>query len=264
MSRPEPYCDPYLPYTGGDAVRKQKIAAEAVAKSGKRWDAFYKSNQTNFFKDRHWVEAEWPEISSAASGVVLDVGCGVGNTMFPLMQVNAGLHFRAFDVSATAVQLVRDNADFDPSRIDVFVCDVTREPVPVADASCDFAIVVFVLSALTSESFQRVIDEIVRCLKPGGLLYIRDYAVGDVAQERFEATAAKNKLGDNLFLRRSDGTTSYFFDTDTVRSWFSEPSMCVEVEKCEVIERVVENRKQNVSMRRKFIQAVVRKRPAEF
>ncbi|WP_414479655.1 class I SAM-dependent methyltransferase, partial [Pseudomonas aeruginosa] len=87
------------------------------------------------------------------------------NALFPLMRVNAGLLFHAFDIAPTAVQLLREHADFDSARVSAFVCDIAKEPVPVADDSCDFAIVIFVLSAMTKEQFPRVIGEIVRKLK---------------------------------------------------------------------------------------------------
>jgi len=30
----------------------------------KNWDMFYKRNQTNFFKDRHWTEREFGELAN--------------------------------------------------------------------------------------------------------------------------------------------------------------------------------------------------------
>ena len=28
----------------------------------KNWDVFYKTHATNFFKDRHWLAREWPDV----------------------------------------------------------------------------------------------------------------------------------------------------------------------------------------------------------
>ena len=31
----------------------------------KNWDLFYKRNETNFFKDRHWTKMSWTMVSSS-------------------------------------------------------------------------------------------------------------------------------------------------------------------------------------------------------
>ena len=38
----------------------QRSKLEAEAK--RNWDLFYKRNQTHFFKDRHWITREFPEL----------------------------------------------------------------------------------------------------------------------------------------------------------------------------------------------------------
>lgn len=38
--------------------QRNKLEAEAK----RNWDLFYKRNQTNFFKDRHWITREFPEL----------------------------------------------------------------------------------------------------------------------------------------------------------------------------------------------------------
>ena len=38
--------------------KRNKLEAEAK----RNWDLFYKRNQTNFFKDRHWITREFPEL----------------------------------------------------------------------------------------------------------------------------------------------------------------------------------------------------------
>ena len=45
--------------------KRNKLEAEAR----KNWDLFYKRNSTNFFKDRHWLTREFPELVQAITEV---------------------------------------------------------------------------------------------------------------------------------------------------------------------------------------------------
>ena len=79
----------------------------------KHWDLFYKRNTTRFFKDRHWITREFPELLQAISEVddarpvLLEVGCGVGNTLFPLLEENDALFIHACDFSPRAIEFVK-------------------------------------------------------------------------------------------------------------------------------------------------------------
>ena len=89
----------------------QQIKLEKEAK--RNWDLFYKRNSTNFFKDRHWITREFPELRKVLSKldfshpVMLEVGCGVGNTLFPLLEENDAVFVHAFDFSPRAVEFVK-------------------------------------------------------------------------------------------------------------------------------------------------------------
>jgi methyltransferase-like protein 6 len=62
---------------------------------------------------------------------------------------------------------------------------------------------VFMLSAVSPAKMAEVIINLKQVLKPGGHVLVRDYAMGDLAQERL--TRKDQKISENFFAR-GDGT----------------------------------------------------------
>ncbi len=82
---------------------------EETSKCQKNWEKFYKFNKTNFFKDRHYILKEFPEMKDddRESITLLDVGCGVGNSFYPLIERKQNLKVNAFDFSHRAVSMAK-------------------------------------------------------------------------------------------------------------------------------------------------------------
>lgn len=87
-------------------------ASQLERDAKKHWDLFYKRNDTRFFRDRRWTTREFGELLSLGGdgnqNVLLEVGCGVGNFIYPLME--DGLEFRrifACDLSTRAIELLK-------------------------------------------------------------------------------------------------------------------------------------------------------------
>ena len=82
---------------------------------------------------------------------ILQVGCGVGNTAYPLLELNQCSQVYACDFAPSAVELVKANPQYSSGRIHAFVADITchdlRAEVPAR--SVDICTMVFVLSAIT-------------------------------------------------------------------------------------------------------------------
>ncbi|CAM8905166.1 unnamed protein product [Rhodiola kirilowii] len=228
----------------------------------KYWDKFYKLHSNKFFKDRHYLEKDWgsyflPENDDASSvgKVLLEVGCGAGNTVFPLVAAFPGLFVHACDFSHEAVSLVKSHKDFTEDRINAFVCDVTKDDLSekIMRSSVDVMTLVFVLSAVSPENMHLILKNVKKILKPTGYVLLRDYAEGDYAQAKLES---KNQaIGENFYVRR-DGTYSYFFSQDTMLKLFKDSGYRnLDID---VYYKKIENRSRRVIMERRWIRAIFR------
>lgn len=220
----------------------------------KHWDLFYKRNETRFFKDRHWTTREFTNLLNPENSeikVMLEIGCGVGNLVLPLLEEGLNFYFLACDFSPRAVDLLKQNNLYDESRIKAFQADITTNDVfkQIEVNSVDIATLVFVLSAIHPEKFCIVAENIYKLLKPNGILLFRDYGLYDMAQVRFKAG---HKIEDNFYMRQ-DGTRSYYFSLDAVEKIFVGAGFEV-VENSYVHRRTV-NKKENVDVGRIFVQS---------
>lgn len=231
----------------------------------KHWDLFYKRNETRFFKDRHWTTREFEELlasseegggSSTEVKTMLEVGCGVGNLVFPLIEDGHRDYFiYACDLSPRAVELVRQHNLYDERYMRAFPCDITTDEVfgTLTEGTLDIATLIFVLSAIHPEKFRAVAGNIFRLMKPGGMVLFRDYGLYDMAQLRFKPG---HKIGENFYMRQ-DGTRSYYFAEQEVGDLFREAGF--EVVTNSYIHRRTINPKEGIDVPRIFVQAKFRK-----
>ncbi|XP_058059173.1 tRNA N(3)-methylcytidine methyltransferase METTL6 isoform X1 [Anopheles bellator] len=251
----------------------QKLEHEAR----KHWDLFYKRNDTRFFKDRHWTTREFSELLSENPAVpgtladgtrrndaenqqktLLEVGCGVGNLIFPLIEDGHRDYFiYACDLSPRAVELVRKHNLYDERYMRAFPCDITTPEVfgTVTEHSLDIVTLIFVLSAIHPEKLPAVVANIFRLIKPGGMVLFRDYGRYDMAQLRFKAG---HKIGENFYVRQ-DGTRSYYFAEDEVATLFRQAGFAVLLNS--YIHRRTINAKENIDVPRIFVQGKFQKPP---
>lgn len=252
----------------------------------KHWDLFYKRNENRFFKDRHWTTREFSELlageESAGSGSattpheespnneqsisvtdgkkLLEIGCGVGNLIFPLIEDGHRDYFIfACDLSPRAVELVQKHNLYDERYMKTFACDITTEQVfeMLADGSLDIVTLIFVLSAIHPDKFLQTVSNIYRLLKPGGVVLFRDYGLYDMAQLRFKPG---HKIAENFYMRQ-DGTRSYYFAEKEVSELFRQAGFTVLVNS--YIHRRTINPKENIDVPRIFVQGKFRKPSAQ-
>jgi methyltransferase-like protein 6 len=142
---------------------------------------------------------------------------------------------------------------YNEDRITLSALDIVEDEIPYNDAN--YAILMFVLSAIFPEKHEKVIQKIYSALAPGGILYFRDYAQFDLAQLRF-AQRNKSKLSDNLYFRK-DKTLAFYFNKCEIEELFKKNNF--EVVESKVICRLIENRKENLKMHRLWLQIKLKK-----
>ncbi|KAL4399105.1 hypothetical protein ACI68E_004505 [Malassezia pachydermatis] len=250
--------------------------------ASKNWDKFYKAHEDRFFKDRHWTDREFDELRQDApdlvgagddAPVLLEVGCGVGNTVYPLLEKNEALRVHCCDFSPRAVGLVEKHPQYTPDRVNAFVYDLVRDRTdgvlashlaqrpswpPVSTLS-----LIFVLSAIPPHEHEAVLRSLVQALPVGATIVFRDYARADLAQLRFHTRkdaqwAEPSLLSDSHdWYRRGDHTMAYFFARDEVEQLVHRVGgLAGDVE--EVV-KTNTNRKTGAVMERRFIQARLRR-----
>ena len=100
-------------------------------------------------------------------------------------------------------------------------------------------------------------SNVARTLRPGARVLVRDYAEGDLAEQRLETkrSGAARKLGPSYYIR-GDGTFCHYFSEESLGGAFGAAGggrfAC---EAMHVSAREIENRRQGVTMSRRWIQA---------
>ncbi|XP_024942261.1 methyltransferase-like protein isoform X3 [Cephus cinctus] len=199
------------------------------------WDKFYGIHQNRFFKDRHWLFTEFPELAPNIVEQNLDQALRVS--------------------SLEAIEILIENSSYDSSRCKAFVLDATQDAwnVPFEPECLDIVVLIFVLSSIHPDKMCHIAKQIHKYLKPGGMVLFRDYGRYDLAQLRFK----KGRCLAENFYARGDGTRVYFFTQAEVKDIFENSGF---VEEQNLIDRRLQvNRGKQLTMYRVFVQGKYRK-----
>lgn len=109
------------------------------------WSHFHSRHSTGkFFKERRYLLKEFPELVSCPDySKVLEVGCGNGSSILPIMRGKEKISVYACDCSIEALERAKENLEHAhvaclKERLHLFTCDfsVTGFPKWLTDDSC--------------------------------------------------------------------------------------------------------------------------------
>lgn len=185
----------------------------------------------------------------------LDIGCGVGNSFYPLIEKKDQLIVKGFDISQKAVEMAKTHKLYNKDRIELIQLDIVKNDIPDNFKAADYGILMFVLSAIIPKDHLLVVKKIYDAMSDNGILYFRDYARYDMAQIRF-SQRKKNKVEENLYIRH-DKTLAYYFEKEEIENLFKLVGF--QIVDSKLICRMIENRKDNKKMHRLWLQIKLKK-----
>ncbi|KAG0591269.1 hypothetical protein M758_1G158200 [Ceratodon purpureus] len=295
---------------GLDAIVECRDEAPSTSTS---WETFHTRHSRNlFFKERRYLTKEFPDLCKADKPLfLLEIGCGTGSSVVPVIRANKQAVVHACDCSAAALKKASEvvNTARDPGSTSIFypfLCDISISKLPnfLCCSACrrknrqsedtglellandrtesheqfdatmgtpesknlsghdfvsccigglDIVTMIFTLSAIPVEKMAHVLAECLEVLKPGGLLLFRDYGLYDMTMLRF---APRQRISSCMY-QREDGTLSYFFSLEAVRTLFTQAGLVErELEYCCV---QLMNRRKQVPMKRVWVHAKFQK-----
>lgn len=184
---------------------QQRVDTEAIVGQQAHWEATFEANP-----DMYGADPSAPAIAAVAAfaaagrSSVLELGAGQGrDTLYLARQ---GLQVIALEYAPGAVAALSATAKAAgvAGQVKVVRHDV-REPIPLGDSSIDACYSHMLFSmALTTAELERLVGELRRVLRPGGLVI---YTARTTADSHYGAGTAR---GDDMF--EHGGFIVHFFD----------------------------------------------------
>lgn len=276
------------------------------------WNRFYQSHQSNFFKDRHYFVKEFPHefplshvdetkrteddastsspppYTSATTNpkvqqrCLVEIGCGVGNSMLPLLGSDGSSDestnrtvlnavqptqwtVYGFDLSSTAIDILRNDMRYQQAlKLNRTYCDVCDISVPnvlpsYVQGVANVTSLIFCLSAIHPSKHSIVLQNVTSTLQPGkGVLIFRDYGRYDLAQIKLGTQRSKLLDIDN-FYRKHDGTKCYYFTIEDIEQLVQQQNGTLEILGLSYIRRKYINRSMDCERRRVWVQGRFRR-----
>lgn len=188
-----------------ESQRQPPVDAEALAGQQKHWAATFDANPDMYGTDPSAPGLAAAEAFAAAGHAsVLELGAGQGRDALYLAR--QGLHVTALDYAPGTVETIAAKAKAAglADMVSVVRHDI-RRPLPLPDASIDASYSHMLFSmALTTSEIERLVGEIRRVLRPGGLVVYTARTTADVHY------GAGTPRGDDMY--EHGGFIVHFFD----------------------------------------------------
>ena len=136
-------------------------------------------------------------------GRVLEVGCGNGKSLKPL--VSAGYEVTGLDLSGTAIGSL---GDCGAGLVHGDICEFRSKK------RFDAIVCRYVLGAMKETDREKAVENIGNLLKKNGFLFFEDFSIGDMRFGKGE------KIEENTF-RRGNGIIYHYFTPQEVKMLFS-------------------------------------------
>ncbi len=153
-----------------DRLQQTQAMLAKHHRDGERFADLMKQSFADRFNDDFWAEwGRWVEPVYGERPVVLDLGAGPGMFVQALALRTPGIH--AIGVECAPYML--EAAVELPEGCEMMAEDLHDPHLPLEDGSVDAAMASVVLHEMNQPL--RTLQEVGRCLKPGGRLYILDW-----------------------------------------------------------------------------------------
>jgi len=188
-----------------ETQHQQPVDPEVLAGQQEHWAVTFEANPDMFGTDPSAPGLAAAETFAAAGlGSVLELGAGQGRDTFYLAR--QGLQVTALDYAPSAVETLSAKAEAGGlvDLVTVARHDI-REPSPLPDASIDasYSHMLFCM-ALTTSELERLVGELHRVLRPGGLVV---YTARTTADAHYGTGTPR---GDDMY--EHGGFIVHFFD----------------------------------------------------
>ncbi|ORU90097.1 MAG: hypothetical protein A6F71_03825 [Cycloclasticus sp. symbiont of Poecilosclerida sp. M] len=151
--------------------------------SQQKWDAIYQKRSTESLTPAQVLSGHSHLLPD--QGCALDLACGLGANA--LLLAKHGLNVDAFDISAVAIDKLKQNVTFNP-LINALVCDILNYPLERNTYD------IIVVSRFLERSLA---PKLIRALKPEGLIFYQTFTQKKVSTDGPSNPAfllAKNEL----------------------------------------------------------------------
>ncbi|MBX7066646.1 MAG: class I SAM-dependent methyltransferase [Parachlamydiales bacterium] len=140
------------------------------------------------FEDPLYLEKIAPHISKDAK--IVEYGCGYGR-LLRLLKKSGYTHLVGFDFSKSMIDRGRrENPDIDLSVTE-------NRKIPLKSESTDMVLISTILTSMIHKDDQKaLIAEILRILKPGGILYLSDFLICDHPRYQEKYIQGQKQFGE--------------------------------------------------------------------